>query len=107
MSVQKPADFEEFWSNVLEELAGVPIAPELEPIPLRSTEFADTYGVRVTSIGPYRLYGYLSIPKGEGGLFFFPRSSTLKSLHYFLHEKVGWMYYRSKGWIRLEALSDK
>lgn len=80
MSVQKPADFEEFWSNVLKELAGIPIAPELEPIPMRSTEFADMYGVRVTSIGPYRLYGYLSIPKGGGpfpAIYFAPGNSSV------------------------------
>ena len=31
-------------------------------LPLRSTDFATLYGVRLTSLGPYRLFGYLSIP---------------------------------------------
>ncbi len=62
----RPDDFDNYWQSVLEELAAVPAAPEVEEMPLRSTEFADAYGVRLTSIGPYRIFGYLSIPKGDG-----------------------------------------
>ena len=47
---------------------------------------------------------FRSIPNGK--LKFFPKNSRLVSLHRFLNEKVGWMYYRSKGWIQLEALAD-
>ena len=64
MPMQQPAGFEEFWNEVGEELSGVPVAPEVEPIPMRTTDFADMYGVRITSVGPYRLFGYLSIPRG-------------------------------------------
>ena len=64
MSMQQPADFKEFWSEVGGELSGIPAAPEVEPIPMRTTDFADMYGVSITSVGPYRLFGYLSIPKG-------------------------------------------
>jgi len=35
-------------------------------LPLRSTDFATLYGVRLTSLGPYRVFGYLSIPTGDG-----------------------------------------
>jgi cephalosporin-C deacetylase len=63
----RPAtDFEAYWERVLAELAALPVAAEEELLPLRSTEFCDCYGVRFTSIGPYRLFGFLSIPKGEG-----------------------------------------
>ncbi|MCZ6538317.1 MAG: acetylxylan esterase [Chloroflexi bacterium] len=65
--MQQPTDFDEFWNEVGRELSGVPVAPEVEPIPMRTTEFADMYGVRITSIGPYRLFGYLSIPRGPNG----------------------------------------
>ena len=44
----------------------LPRGPEVEEIPMRETDFATLYGVRLSSIGPYRLYGYLSIPKGTG-----------------------------------------
>ena len=62
----QPQDFDGFWQAVLAELAATPAAPEVEEIPLRSTDFATAYGVRLTSIGPYRIYAYLSIPHGAG-----------------------------------------
>ena len=62
----KPERFDAYWDAVLAELDGIPAEPEVEVIPLRETDFATLYGVQVTSIGPYRLFGYLSVPKGEG-----------------------------------------
>jgi cephalosporin-C deacetylase len=61
-----PADFERYWRQTLDELASYAARPELELLPLRSTDFATLYGVRLTSLGPYRLFGYLSIPTGKG-----------------------------------------
>jgi cephalosporin-C deacetylase len=61
-----PADFDHYWQQTLEDLAGFPARPEIELLPLRTTDFATLYGVHLTSIGPYRLFGYLSIPTGEG-----------------------------------------
>ena len=66
LSDNKPADFDEYWRGTLEELAGIPSAPEVQEIQLRSTDFATSYGVRLTSVGPYRIFGYLSIPQGSG-----------------------------------------
>ena len=77
------ADFDSFWQAVLAELAGLPAAPEVEEIPLRSTDFATTYGVRLTSIGPYRISGYLSIPHGSGPFparCFLPRYGSVSDL---------------------------
>ncbi len=62
----RPDDFDEYWQEVCRELEATPIAPEEEPLAIRSTEFCNCYGVRFTSIGPYRLFGYLSIPRGDG-----------------------------------------
>ena len=50
----------------MNELKDYPANPEIELIPLRSTKYATAFGVYVTSIGSYRLFGYLSIPKGDG-----------------------------------------
>jgi cephalosporin-C deacetylase len=61
-----PVDLDAYWQRVDAELAALPAAPEEEPLPLRSTDFADCYTVRLTSIGPYRLFAYLSIPHGDG-----------------------------------------
>ncbi|CAN5728665.1 hypothetical protein BH23CHL5_BH23CHL5_09370 [soil metagenome] len=65
-SSPKPADFDAFWAGVDEELAACDSAPELEISNLRSTEFSTAYNVRLTSIGPYRIFAYLSVPKGTG-----------------------------------------
>lgn len=62
----RPEDFDGYWQQVCRELKAVPIAAEAEHLPIRSTEFCDCYTVRLTSIGPYRLFGYLSIPHGDG-----------------------------------------
>jgi cephalosporin-C deacetylase len=56
----------DYWPQALAELSRCPARPEIEPLPLRSTPFATLYGVRLSSLGPYRLFGYLSIPKGTG-----------------------------------------
>jgi cephalosporin-C deacetylase len=61
-----PTDVEQYWQQMIDDLAGYPARPELEVLPLRSTDFATLYGVRLTSLGPYRLFGYLSIPTGKG-----------------------------------------
>jgi cephalosporin-C deacetylase-like acetyl esterase len=61
----KPAEFDAYWAEMLRELSLVPPAPELERIHLRSTDFATMFGVRLTSVGPYRLFAYLSIPSVE------------------------------------------
>ena len=58
--------FDAYWRETLERLRRGPARPEIDPIPLRSTDFATLYGVRLTSAGPYRLFGYLSIPAGPG-----------------------------------------
>ncbi len=58
--------FEQYWADTLEELAGYPAKPEVELLPIRCTDFATMYSVRLTSIGPYRLFGYLSVPQGDG-----------------------------------------
>ena len=58
--------FDAYWRETLDGLGHCPARPEIEPIPLRSTDFATLYGVRLTSVGPYRLFGYLSVPRGAG-----------------------------------------
>ncbi len=62
----KPDGFDDYWNAVLTELAATPAEPEIEVIPLRETDFATLYGVHITSVGPYRLFGYLSVPKSDG-----------------------------------------
>jgi cephalosporin-C deacetylase-like acetyl esterase len=61
-----PADFATYWDELDRDLARYPPAPELEQLPLRSTDFANVYALRLTSIGPYRIFAYLSVPTGVG-----------------------------------------
>lgn len=71
----RPTDFDGYWTAVLDELAGTPSAPELDQVPIRDTDFATQYSVRLTSIGPYRIFAYVSVPKGDGpfpALYFAP-----------------------------------
>ena len=65
-SVTRPADFEAYWTRVDDDLSQYPAAPAPEHNPLRSTAFATSYDVRLTSIGPYRIFGFLSVPTGSG-----------------------------------------
>src|SRR5215475_11761252 len=66
MTEPSPAAVREFWKETLGALARYPARPEVEVLPLRSTPFARLFGIRLTSLGPYRLFGYLSIPTGTG-----------------------------------------
>ena len=63
---RRPGDFDQYWHDTLDALAGYPACPEIDALPLRTTDFATLYGVRLTSLGPYRVFGYLSIPAGRG-----------------------------------------
>lgn len=80
------AAFDTYWAAVDEELARYPAAPELEPLRLRSTDFATVYALRLTSIGPYRIFGYYSMPHGDGpfpGLMVTPGYGSVNHLpHY-------------------------
>ncbi|MEV4071986.1 acetylxylan esterase [Nonomuraea fuscirosea] len=61
-----PMTFDAYWSAVDEELAATPARPVLDPVPARTTDEATSYTVRLTSVGPYRVTGWLSIPSGDG-----------------------------------------
>src|SRR5262245_55681237 len=80
------AEFDAYWDALDQELARYPAAPELEPLRLRSTDFATVYALRLTSIGPYRIFGYYSVPHGDGpfpGLLITPRYGSVNHLpHY-------------------------
>ncbi len=70
-----PTGFDPFWDEIDAELATIPAAPAMEASPLRSTPFSTTHQVRLTSIGPYRIFGWYSVPLGPGpfpGMFHVP-----------------------------------
>jgi cephalosporin-C deacetylase-like acetyl esterase len=62
-----PADFDAYWAKAMDELAALPPAPEVTVNPLRSGELSTVYDLYLTSIGPYRIYAFYSIPtQGDG-----------------------------------------
>jgi cephalosporin-C deacetylase len=60
------AEFEAYWARVDADLAASPARPVVDLVPSRSTDDFTGYEVRVSSLGDYRLFGYLSVPKGAG-----------------------------------------
>jgi cephalosporin-C deacetylase len=61
-----PAHLAAFWDEIDAELAATPANPEETEVPLYSTEFSTTYSVKLTSIGPYRISAFVSVPHGDG-----------------------------------------
>jgi len=77
---QRPGDFAQYWQQTLDALAAYPACPEIDVLPLRSTDFATLYSVRLTSLGPYRVFGYLSIPTGDGpfpAIYYVPKYQSV------------------------------
>jgi cephalosporin-C deacetylase-like acetyl esterase len=61
-----PSNFDAYWAKAMDELAALPAAPELTVNAIRSNESSTVYDLYLTSIGPYRIYAFYSIPKDEG-----------------------------------------
>jgi cephalosporin-C deacetylase-like acetyl esterase len=75
--------FDAYWAAVDEELAAIPARPVLDVAPARTTDEATFYSVRITSTGPYRVYGNLSIPTGDGpfpALLITPRYGSVNNI---------------------------
>ena len=59
-------DLVSYWAEAMAEVMSRPPRPEVDELPIRSTDFADGYGVKLTSLGDQRLFAYYSIPKAAG-----------------------------------------
>jgi cephalosporin-C deacetylase len=64
--MDKPSRFSAYWDRLDEELASLPGQPVLEVLPQHSSEHFTVYSVRLTSCGPYRIFGFFSVPTGVG-----------------------------------------
>lgn len=65
----EPADFDAFWAAGKAQAAAVELDPELSPAPELSTDTLEVYRISFANIEDTRLYGFLSIPKGQDGPF--------------------------------------
>lgn len=76
----KPADFDTYWKTIDTELERIPGRPRIEVVPARSTADYNGYELHLTSVGPYRIFGYFSVPTGKGpfpALFETPRHGSV------------------------------
>lgn len=79
----RPSEFGDYWRSVDDELGAMPLRPTFEVDHERCCEAYTVYRVRLTGIGPYRLFGYLSVPTGEGpfpALYEVPRYGSVNNV---------------------------
>lgn len=65
-TVEKPADFEQFWSANIAELAKLPLDAKFTLLPERSSSKTNAYHVSCQGYGGSRIYGMLAVPKAPG-----------------------------------------
>ncbi len=61
---RRPADFDSFWADVLEQTRAVQLRPQLERVPLRSTPEVDVFRVHFDSLDLVRIAGWYCVPAG-------------------------------------------
>ena len=66
--VRKPTDFDDFWSEVLEQASAIPLEPKVVLDPLRSSESTEVYEVFYNSLNRVRIAGWYCLPKERQGL---------------------------------------
>lgn len=66
----EPADFDAYWNAQKADLAKVPADPVLTPMPERSTPEVEVFHLSIQNVGgwkgPSRMFGILTVPRGEG-----------------------------------------
>ncbi len=65
-AVEKPADFEKFWSANIAELSKLPLDAKFTLLPERSSSKTNAYHVSCQGYGGSRIYGMLAVPKAPG-----------------------------------------
>ncbi|MFD9959623.1 acetylxylan esterase [Amycolatopsis sp. NPDC058986] len=88
-------NFDEYWAALDAELADEPAHAVLTPMPSRSTKDFSGYEVRLTSLGGYRIFGYLSVPTGPGpfpGLLELPRHGSVNNAPHY-HERLRYVVF--------------
>lgn len=65
IGVERPADFESYWRDVVAAASAVPLDATLTPLPDRSTPDVDVYELHYTSIDNLRIAGWYCTPNQE------------------------------------------
>ncbi len=64
---ERPADFDAFWDAAVKKLdAEVPADPRVERLAAQSNEKHECFKVSFATFDGQRVYGFLSVPKGQG-----------------------------------------
>jgi cephalosporin-C deacetylase len=66
-SVRKPDDFDAFWYATLQQVAAVPLDPEVIPDPLRTSADVEVFQVFYTSLEHVRIAAWYCRPAGHTG----------------------------------------
>ena len=65
--VKKPADFHEFWDEVLAQAARIPLNPDPIPDPLRTSEDVEVFQVFYDSLDNVRIASWYCVPTNRAG----------------------------------------
>ena len=65
--VKKPADFHEFWDEVLAQATQIPLNPDTVPDPLRTSEDVEVFQVFYDSLDNERIASWYCIPRNRAG----------------------------------------
>ena len=63
----RPADFDEFWQDVLDQADRIPLKSDVVPDPLRSTDDVDVFQVFYDSLDHVRVAGMVLCPQEKIG----------------------------------------
>ncbi|MDA1189074.1 MAG: acetylxylan esterase [Chloroflexi bacterium] len=62
----RPQASTEYWQGLVASVDALDLTAEVEHMEIRDTGYATMYGVTLTSLDGYKIFGYLSIPNGNG-----------------------------------------
>ncbi|MCI0437697.1 MAG: acetylxylan esterase [Chloroflexi bacterium] len=65
--VKKPADFDDFWGDVLKQASHIPLEPETVPDPLRTSDDVETFQVFYNSLDSVRIAAWYCLPRNRRG----------------------------------------
>jgi len=93
----EPSDFDAFWQGAKQELSAIPIDAQITFE--RNNAYSTTYRVNLANINNRRVYGYLTVPNGDGpfpAIIKFPAfgdSPNLAGIGEDVAEKAGALYF--------------
>ena len=65
--VAKPADFDQFWEGVLDDVSRIPLAPETTPEPIRTSAEVEVFRVYYDSLDGVRISARFCLPVDRSG----------------------------------------